>query len=230
MAFPATFQDMQNNVVDKARIDVDFDTGRIKDWLNSAYMTAIIETGFYQTTQVAAALVPNQTAMVVPAGIHKIEYVSPTDSSGQVWGPMRTTQFEEILRLRAWQGGQVSTGAPSRYAIRAGGAPTVEFWPMANGGEVLTFFGWGLPSPMLNPTDVPIIPEPYTKVIEYGALIHASEYQKDLLMIQQFEQDYADWKGRFLGYKNKMGTSQPDQFVVEFGRPWPSRNDVDQGY
>ena len=230
MAFPATFVDMQNNVVDKARIDADFDTGRIKDWLNSAYFTAIIETGFYQTTQAAAALINGQTAMAVPAGIHKIEYVSPTDQGGQVWGPMRSAQFEEILRLRAWQGAQVSTGAPSRYAIRVSGAPTVEFWPMANGGEVLTFYGWGLPAPMVNPTDVPIIPEPYTKVIEYGALIHASEYQKDLLMIQQFEQDYADWKARFLGYKNKMGTSQPDQFVVEFGRPWPSRNDVDQGY
>ena len=230
MAYPLQFIDLQASVIDKSRLDVDFDTSRVKDWINSAYMTAIIETGFYQSAQVASALAANQTSMQVPAGIHKIEYVSPTDSSGQVWGPMRTTQFEEILRLRAWQGGQVSTGAPSRYALRSSQAPTVEFWPMAVGGEVLTFYGWGLPAVLSADADVPIIPYPYEKVIEYGALIHASEYQKDLLMIQQFEQDYADWMGRFLGYKNKMGTSQPDQFVVEFGRPWPSRNDVDQGY
>jgi len=231
MAFPATFQDMQNSVIDKARLDVDFDVNRVKDWLNTAYFTAIIETGFYQTAQVSSPpLVADSTSTPVPAGIHKIEFIVPTGVDGTIWGPMTSVQFEDLLKSRAWQGGQVSTGAPSRYTYRSGPQPSIEYWPMAVGGEVLTFYGWGLPGPMSAPTDPPIIPEPYTRVIEYGALIHAAEYQKDVLLIQQYQGDYQDWLTRFRGYKNKLGTTQPDQFLVEFSRPWPKRNDVDQGY
>ena len=229
MAFPNTFKDLQDGVIDKARLDSDFDVSRVKDWLNSAYFTAIVETGFYQSTQVAAPLTADQTSIQVPAGIHKIEFITPTGIDGQIWGPMRHTQFEDLLRVRAWQGGAISTGAPSRYSYRSALAPTIEFWPQAVGGEVLTFYGWGLPAPMVADGDPPIIPDPYSMVIEYGALIHAAEFQKDLLMIQQFQSEYQDWIQRFRGYKNHLPSSQPDQFIVEFARPWPSRNDVDTG-
>lgn len=228
----ATFIDLQNAVVDKARLDEDFDMTRVAAWVNSAYLTAIIETGFYQTSQVTSpALTPDQSSVLVPAGIHKIEFIVPTGSDGQTWGPMRHTQFEDLLRVRAWQGGaSVNQGAPSRYSFRSSAAPTIEFWPQAAGGETLTFFGWSLPAEMSAPTDPPAIPAPYEKVIEYGALVHAAEFQKDLLMIQQFQSGYQDWLQRFRGYKNHLASSQPDQFMVEFGRPWTHRNDVDQGY
>ena len=231
MAYPAQFLDLQKNVVDKARLDEDFDMNRVKDWLNSAYFTAIIETGFYQSTQVTSVLTADQTSIQVPAGIHKIEFIVPTGTDGQIWGPLRSTQFEDLLRVRAWQGGAISQGAPSRYSYRGtAGVPTIEFWPQAVGGEVLTFYGWGLPAAMNSDTDSPVIPAPYEKAIEYGALVHAAEFQKDLLMIQQFQSDYQDWLQRFRGYKNHLASSQPDQFIIEFARPYPQRNDVDQGY
>src|SRR5215831_12529801 len=131
---------MQNNVVDKSRLDADFDMNRVRDWLNDAYFVAIIETGFYQTTQAAATLVANQTNVAVPAGIHKIEYIVPSGWDWQTWGPMRHVNLTELLNLRAWQGGAVSTGAPNRYSYRSSSQPTIEFWPMAIGGEVLTFY------------------------------------------------------------------------------------------
>jgi hypothetical protein len=232
MAFPAEFSDMQQAVIDKARLDEDFDVGRVSDWINNAYMTAVAESGFYQTAAIPAGpLVSGDTSVAVPAGIQKIEFISPIGTDGARWAPMLAVPFEELLRSRAWQGGAIAwTGAPSRYSYRSGSAPYIEFWPVANGGETLMFYGWTLPAPMSAPTDQPIIPEPWRKVIEYGALLHASEFQKDLLMIQQFSGDYQDWMARFVGWKNHLSGSQADQFQVEFQRPWPKGNSVDLGW
>ena len=230
MAFPAQFQDMQHTVIDKARLDQDFDTARVQDWLNAAYLTAVIETGFYQFVQDSVTLAPSATSVPLPPAIYKIEYIAPTGVDGTRWGPMTAVTMQQLIRSRAWQGGQVSTGAPSRYVYRSGPSPILEFWPNAIGGEVLHVYGWGLPTPMVNPTEVSVIPEPYQRVIEYGALIHAAEFQKDVLLIQQFQGDYQDWLQRFRAFKNRADTSQPEQFEVMFERPWPRRNDVDTGY
>jgi len=78
--------------------------------------------------------------------------------------------------------------------------------------------------------DTPIFPEPYSKVLEYGALIHAAEYQKDVLLIQQYQSDYQDWLQRLRGYRNTRETSQPGQLEVMFTRPYPKGNSIDQGY
>lgn len=230
MAFPATFQDMQYAVVDKARLDSDFDMNRVKDWLNSSYFTAIIETGFYQWAQDTAPLGVQATSVPVPSGIHKIEYITPTGVDGTRWGPMVPVTMQAIIRSRAWQGGQISTGAPSRYALRSGPTPLIEFWPNAIGGEILHFYGWGLPSVLVNDTDHSMIPEPYQRVIEYGALVHAAEFQKDVLLIEQYQADYQDWLQRFRAYKNRQEASKAQQFEIEFQRPWPRSNSVDQGF
>src|SRR5215471_3533058 len=224
MAFPASFADMQQTVIGKARLDQDFDTQRVKDWLNAAYLTAVIETGFYQLLQQSVTLSAMSTSVSLPTNVHKIEYIAPTGVDGTRWGPMTAVTMQQLIRSRAWQGGQVSTGAPSRYVYRSGPQPILEFWPNAIGGEVLNIYGWGLPSPMFADTEVSIIPEPYQRVIEYGALIHAAEFQKDILLIQQYTGDYQDWLQRFRAFKNRADTSQPEQFEVMFERPWPRRN------
>jgi len=101
MAFPATFQDMQNNVIDKARLDSSQDLSRVKDWLNSAYYTAVIETGFYQNSSASTSpLAANATNMLVPATIVKVEFIVPTGSDGVVWGPMVMVPIQELLRQR----------------------------------------------------------------------------------------------------------------------------------
>jgi hypothetical protein len=236
MAFPSTFSDMTNNVIDKGRLDKDFDIPRVHDWLNSSYFTLVMETGFMQIKQDSVTLPADSTSIPVPAGIHKIEWIMPTGVNGTPWGPMVCVNMPSIIRARAWQGGQQSTGAPSRYALRSGSVPgtpavaSIEFWPQANGGEVLHFYGWGLPPAMVADQEVSIIPEPYQRAIEYGALVHAAEFQKDVLLMQQYQADYQDWKSRFLTFKNKMDTSQPEQMDIEFSRPWPRANSTDQGF
>jgi hypothetical protein len=231
MAFPATFADLQANVIAKARVDSTEDTQKVSDWINSAYYSICTETNFYATSEAEAPLTAGDYNVLLPADIVKIEYITPTGSDGTLWGPMRQCTFEEVLEVRAWQGGQISTGAPSRFALRdTQPQATIEFWPMANGGEVLTVWGWKLPPVLANPGDVPIIPEPYSKVIEYGAVLHAAEFKKDLLMIQQYETSYATWLGNFNTLLNRRRGSQTQQFRIEGTRPWPKRNSVDQGY
>lgn len=220
---------MQDQVISKARLDSSADLTRTKNWINNSYYKACIETNFYESSSATSALAANATNVAVPASIVKIEYIVPTGTDGTVWGPMMEVTMEELLQVRAWQGGQVSTGAPSRYAYRSSGTPTIEFWPNAVGGEILTFYGLAFPTALSGDTDLSIFPEPYTKVIEYGALIEAAEFKKDLLMLQTYQQNYQDWIQRFRAFNNVRTGSETKQFMVEGQRPWPRRNDVDQG-
>jgi hypothetical protein len=228
MAFPATFVDLQQDVIGKGRLDADQDVQRVKDWLNSAYYTAVIETNFYETAAIISTpLAANATAS---ASTVKIEYVVPTGADGQYWGPMDEVTFVEILELRSHSGGTLTTGAPSRYAFRSAGAPVIEFWPQAVGGEVLTFYGASLPPPMVADSDQPIIPEPYRQVIAYGALTDAAEFQKDLISQQTWQSQYQDNLQRFRGFTNTRPGSKVAQFRVEGRRQYPRANSVDTGY
>ena len=229
--FPVDFVTMQDQVIQKGHLERVDDLTRVKNWLNNAYFRVCIETDFYESSFVMGSpLSPGQTSAVIPSGVVKLEYIVPTGQDGTVWGPVTEVTFEELLQVRAWQGGQVSTGAPSQYSFRSSGSPTIEFWPSALGGEVFTFYGATMPTALVNDTDVPIFPEPYTKAIEYAALIEAAEQKSDLLMLQQFSSQYEDWLERFRGFKNLRKSAQTAQFKVVRKRPWPKANSVDQGY
>lgn len=228
--FPADFVTMQDQVIQGLRLEADADLTKTMNWLNNTYFTACIETNFYENGSSATALAVNATSVSVPTGIVKIEYIVPTGSDGTNWGPMMEVTFEELLEIRAYQGGAQSTGAPSRYAFRSSGAPSIEFWPNAIGGEILTFYGLSMPDALEDDEDVPIFPEPYSQVIVYGALVKAAEFKKDLLMLQTYEAKYQDWLSRLRAFNNVKVGAQVQQLRVAGARPWPSKNDIDRGY
>jgi hypothetical protein len=230
MTFPSDFLTMQTNVIEKARLDVTQDSDRVKDWLNGAYFTACVETNFYEAgVAQTAPLAADTTSVGVPSNLVKIEYVTPIANDGTIWGPIQEITLEEMLELRAWQGGAVSTGAPSRYAYRSSVAPTIEFWPQAVGGEILNFWGTTMPPLLAADTDFPIFPAPYSAVIEYGALCDAGEFQKDILTLQGYQAQYQDWLQRLRALVNLRTGSMVQQFRVERQRPWPQKNSVDTG-
>jgi hypothetical protein len=231
MTYPALFLDMQKTVLDKARLDTLADTPRVKDWLNMAYMMACLDTNFFISKQVTTpALTAGSTNVAVPSSIQDILWIVPTAVDGSTWGPMILLPFEQLLKMRAYQGATLNTGAPSRYSYISGGSPTIEFWPNAVGGEVLTFWGTFLPPALNADNDPPIIPEPYRRVIEYGALVHASEFQKDILTQQGYEGQYQQWIQALRGNMNTTAGSMTQQFLIEGTLPWPKANSVDQGY
>jgi hypothetical protein len=232
MAYPSTFADLQTAVLWKGKLDDQIDTQRIKDWINQAYYQACVETEFYETSATATALGPNQTTVTVPASLVGVDYIIPTGVAGDVWGPMVMVTFEEILEQRAYNAGVTyTTGAPTRYAYRSSGTPTIEVWPNPNGGETLTFYGFSLPTPLSAAGDIPIIPEPYaTKVLEYGALVQAAEQKRDIFILDYFQQSYVDWMGRLRGLENTRVGNKTQQFRVDRQYVYPKGNSTDTPY
>jgi len=233
MAFPSTFADLQEAVLNKGKLDDTYDTDRIKAWINQTYYQACLETEFYESSApTSAPFTVQQNSVAVPASLVGVDFIVPTGTDGAVWGPMNMVTLEEILEQRAYNAGvTMTTGAPSRYAYRSSGAPTIEFWPNAAGGETLTFYGQSFPTPLSAPTDVPIIPEPYaSKVLEYGALVQAAEFKRDIFILDFFQQQYTDWMSRFRGFTNTREGDKVQQFRVETYKPYPRSNSVDTPY
>ena len=44
MAFPSTFVDLQNDVIQRLRLDATADLPKVKDWLNQVYAQVCVET------------------------------------------------------------------------------------------------------------------------------------------------------------------------------------------
>ena len=231
MSFPSQFVDIQNAVIAKARLDAQLDLLRVKDWINQVYYQACIETNFYESSwTLGVPLTPNASSIAVPAAVVKLEYIVPTGTDGSNWATMDEVQFEEILDSRAWQGGSIPLGAPSKYAFRSGQASTIEFYPNAAGGEVFTFYGLFLPTALVADNAVPIFPEPFaSKVLEYGALVQAAEFKKDIFFLNTYQQDWADWKMRLQMFNNQRPGAKVQQMRITNERPWPIGNSIDTG-
>lgn len=230
MAYPSTFLDIQNAVLQKGRLNSTDDGSKVKDWINQAYFETALETEFLESGSAASALIAGATNVTIPAAIMGVDYIVASTSDGSTWGPMEMTTFEEMLENRAWSAGSVPLGAPTKYAYRSSGSPTVEFWPNANGGEVLTFYGYTLPTALSGNTDVPVFPEPYaTKVLEYGALAQVAEFKKDIYFLSQNQQLYGAWQAKLRSFNNTRIGDKVQQFRVEKQRPYPRGRSVDTG-
>ena len=231
MGFPSDFLTIQNAVIQKGRLDAQLDVNKVKDWINQVYYQACIETNFYESSSALSGPLNSQDSHVaVPSACVKIEYIVPTGTDGSNWPTMEECQFQEILDNRAWQGGTIPLGAPSRYAFRSGQAPTIEFYPNAAGGETLTFYGLFLPPVLSADADHPIFPEPYaSKVLEYGSLVQSSEFKKDLFFLNTYQQEWQDWLARLRAFNNQRPGSIPGQLRVVKQWPWPRGNSVDTG-
>lgn len=232
MSFPSDFQTIQNAVLAKGRLDTTDDLAKVKDWINQAYYEACIETDFYDSSSAATALAANATNVAVPSALVVVDYVVPTGTDGTVWGPMEMVPFQLLLEARAYSGNAAPwTGAPSRYAWSSGGSPSIEIWPAANGGEILTFYGSRLPTALSANGDLPIIPEPYaSKILEYGALVNAAEFKKDSLVLSEFYTQYQNWIMAFRGFLNTRRGKRVESFFIDKQRPWPHGNSVDSPY
>lgn len=228
MSYPSDFQTIQNGVISKLRLDATDDLAKVKDWINRAYFFTCIEVGFFESSTAATALSADATNCSVPSAIVKIDYIVPTNG-GITYAPMEEVTFEEILELRTYSGGSPTTGAPYRYAFRSSSSSSIEFWPNAAGGEVLTFYGDCLPTALSSDSDMPIFPEPYaTELLEYGAMVKAAEFKKDPLLAE-WNAVYMDWVAKFKGFNNHRAGAKTQQFKVEGRTPIPKGNSIDYG-
>jgi len=232
MSYPPNFHDIQESVIAKLRLDPDLDRDKVKDWINNNYMAASLETEFFTDVQVSSTLPANAASLGVPAALLMLDYVVTQQQNGLYRGPMELVGIDLILEKRAWSGGTISQGAPQMYAYRSGPTPTIEFWPPASGGEIVTFYGNRLPPVLVDDNDVCLIPEPYgSNILEFGADAQAAEFKMNYVMLSTYQQESQYWIQRFRGFQNNRAGNLPGQLrVVRDRKPVPATNSVDTPY
>jgi hypothetical protein len=217
MAFPSTFQSLQNDVIQRLNLDATGDLTSVKDYLNVAYAETCAQTEALQTS--GAVTVNSGDSSItdltgkLSGAIQRIKAVA-ISTGGVTYPTLVPVGLDEILRLRVGSGGApVATGAPSRYAMV--GAKDMEFWPTANASTTFTFYYSYLPTALSANGDIPDagLPEPYaTRCLVYGAMAQAADLTGD-----PSGSDYANqfeaWKSKLTVHLGRRRAGQVESLV-----------------
>lgn len=227
MAYPSTFLDIQDSVINKLRLDDAADRNKVKDWINQAYTDVCIETQA-SITAATMALTANQAEYTLPSAPVRITDIFVTPVSGTRYGPLDAVSLAQILQWRnASDGTNASTGTVQCYCRR--GLNLLEVWPTPSAADVLTVYYVERPAPLSADTDIPELPEPYaTKTLEYGALAEAADFKRDPSE-DKYRALYQDWMRRLQAHLNMAGGGVAKQIPVYPGvnrRPHDNSMDV----
>lgn len=200
MAFPTTFVTLQNAVIAKARLDATADAAKVRDWINQAYAQICVEAEVLVdvgTTTLTANTSTYDLSTTTQILRIKDLFIS---SQGTVYGPLRQISIDQMLRLRQSSGGvPPESGTADRYSLS--GKNTLDLYPTPAFADTMTFYYVALPTALSSDSDVPVLQEPWPKVIEYGALVEAADFKADP-SLDRYEQKYLEWKARFLTHMN----------------------------
>src|SRR5215471_2146489 len=226
MAFPSTFADLQAAVIAKTRLDPNnaADVSKVKDWINQAYYRVVLETEAIQanTTQVLTANV-NQYQLPSPA--KRVKLMVSQQAGQTFYGPpLRMTSMDEILWRRKSSGGSVITnGTATHYSFSS--PNFIDVWPTPGAADTLLIYYVAYPPVLANAGDTPQIDEPYaSKLIEFGALIDAADYIKDIMASFNYPQQFQDWMYRFRQHLNRKAGTQSLDFRIPTGQYLPHDN------
>lgn len=221
MAFPSTFQDIQNAVIAKARLDSTLDLQKVKDWINQAYAEVCVETEANVSTT-TATLAAGTATLTIPAGVMRIKQmaVKPFGTT-QFNPPLIRTGLDEILNRRQFGGDVTYSGSPisqsTHYALV--GISQVELWPTPPAADVVTIWQVALPTALSANGDVSILQEPYSsRLLELGALVQAGDFKGDPATAD-WEQAYSEWMGKYVHHLTERGGDMPGQFH-QWGDGW----------
>jgi len=205
--YTATFTDVVNAVSEKLRLDLADDTTKTGVWVNRAIAKIAIQTGYFKGQVNGTPLVAGDSSQALPPTLVRLDYVT-TFYQGQTYPQLNEmTTLDPILAYRS-QG--ASTGPPRIYYLWQG---SVEFWPSAAGGEVLSYYGSILPDTISGTTPIPV-PEPFSKLVEYMACFEAAQYKKDPL-IEEFRDLAREEMIAFRAYLNQRRGRKGLQFDVK---------------
>jgi hypothetical protein len=216
MAFPSTFLDLQNAVLQKARLDPVLDGQRVKDWINQTYSRVCLET----EATVATA------TMNVSAGAYSYTFPVQVARCKQLQlrpygtttlnAPLVRTTLDELLQRRQ-AGGDSQLAQPTHYALL--GINDFELWPTPAAADTILFWFVQFPTPLAANADVPLLEEPYaSKLLEYGALSDAGDFNGDPSTIE-WDNAFSDWFTRYQTHLERKQGVIPGQFH-QWGDPW----------
>jgi len=178
MAFPSTFADIYNEVIDRVRLDSTADLARTKDWVNQTYAEVCIETEAVQdfdtlTTTANVAVYTLDTAIV------RIKQMYITPAAQGASRPLIPTSLEQILEWSASNGANTTAnGYVTHYALF--GIQNIQFYPTPSAANTITMYYVKLPTALSAAGDIPMLQEPYVSTcLTEGACFQAAMFVKD---------------------------------------------------
>ena len=210
--FPRQFVDIYSEVITNLRLDATADLAQVKNAVNQAYSEIALQSGFFEGSAATSALAGGATTDTIPTNMLELEDVTCTYAGIQP--PLIEQTFEQILLFRTWT--QAPGGPPTVYCVRKG---KIEFWPAAQGTEVLTYYGTMQPDSWLSAdSDLPLIPEPFSALLVYGACATMAEFKNDILMLGNYQQQKAAWMAQFLKFVEKRKGEDALAFPLRLGQ------------
>lgn len=212
MPYPRQFSDIYGEVISNLRLDAVADLAATKNAVNQAYSEAALTSKFFEGSAATSALVANASSDAIPTAIIELEDVTCTATG--IVPRLVEVSFEQILDMRMFN---VNVGGPPQfYSVRKA---SVEFWPSATGGEILTYYGSKQPDTFLSAdSDVPLFPEPFSALLVYGACCTMAEFKTDILMLGNYQQQKQAWTAQFLKFCEARKGSDSLAFPVRLGR------------
>lgn len=225
MAFPSTFQDMQNEVIAKVRLDATADLQKAKDWINRVYADICVDTEAVQGVA-TMSLTANVAQYTLDAALLRIKQMYVTPSGQAQSSPLIPVSIEQILEWSASNGASVSNqGSVTHYAVL--GIDQVYFYPTPQTADTITVYYVKLPTALSANADLPVLQEPYvTECLVNGASYHAAVYLKDPDS-ELFRRDYETARARFRGHLRRKVGAMTQQFRVTGSEFRPSDPSVD---
>lgn len=216
MSYPSTFVDIYSAVAAKSRMDTTDSTqlSKIKDWVNRAYFDAVMETECIKANT-TLNLVSGTNQYTLPTAAKRIDYIVIQQSGQNFYGPpLRLVSLDEILWRRVSSGGSaVTNGTATYYAFSA--PNLIDLWPTPGGADTASVYYSAQPTALSADSDVPNIIEPYaTELLESGALVHATDYLKDLISNNTYRQMFEINMQKFRQHLSRAHGAQSKEFRI----------------
>jgi len=227
VSFPSQFLDIQNAVLQKARLDPVLDGQRIKDWINQTYSRVCVETEAIVSTATMTCSV-GAYSYTLPAQVALIRQMQVRPYGTTTLNPPLTRGTLDELMNKRQSGGDAPMGQATHYALL--GIADFELWPTPATNDLILIYFVGFPTPLVANTDLPILEEPYaSKLLEFGALVDAGDFNGDP-STPSWQADFDTWMGRYRDRLDHKAGTIPGQFH-QWGDPWAAAGGyVTSGY
>lgn len=210
MAFPATFVDLQNDVIQTLRLDASADLARVKDWINMVYAEACVETEFVQSFA-TMTLTSGTATYSMDSSVIRIKQMYCTPVGGTQGRPLEPVSLEQMLEWSWANANAQQSGGGVRYYAFFGSAD-IQFFPTPSAADVITAYYVKLPTALSADSDTPVLPEPYASNLLFeGACYQGGLFLKDP-DAQIFKQDFATDLARLRAHLRRREGAMTRQF------------------
>ena len=191
--------DLRNEVFNKGFDPVLFGATRVNQYLNDGYLLICQRVQFYADESAQDfATVAGTTKYPWPANFARLRHL---------WDTTRDIRIIPVSLREIDNSGVPGTGPPQYYA---NDGSNVHLWPTPDAVYNLEMRYWVLPSPLVNDTDVPVIPAHWHNLLWRYATAECYKSEDDANMGQFWTQDFERNLSMFSAEVKFPDTDTPD--------------------